>query len=153
VKGTCLATVRAVAQAYPLIPRERILRDLLRKSPGDEGKWFAAAKELGLYDLAVERVRDSPRRSEDAGARRPRSLRTGSGIRAGAPVAALRSVTLGYGCEIAALDVWTAYHAARKAAELLGQVTEIRIVIRARLAMARPDSFVRQVLGREPELN
>jgi hypothetical protein len=33
----------------PLIPRERILRDVIRQSPGDEGKWIAAAKELGPY--------------------------------------------------------------------------------------------------------
>ena len=153
VKGTYLATFRAVAQAYPLIPRERILRDLIRQSPGDGGKWFAAAKELGLYDLALELVRDSPcdpktlaRAARDHCERDP-------AFAVGAAVAALRWLTLGYGYEIAALDVWTAYHAARKAAEILGQVTEIRMIIRELLATARPDSFVRQVLGRELELN
>lgn len=58
--GTYLATFREVTKAYPCVPREEILRDLIRQSPGDEGKWFTAAKELGLYDLVLELVRDSP---------------------------------------------------------------------------------------------
>ena len=44
--GTYLATFRNVAKAYPSIWREQILSDLIKASPGDEGKWFATAKEL-----------------------------------------------------------------------------------------------------------
>ncbi len=55
--------------------------------------------------------------------------------------------------EITALDVWTASHAACKAAEILGQVTEIQMIIHKLVATAQPDSFVCQVLGREPGLN
>jgi hypothetical protein len=47
--GTYLATFRAVAKAYPSIPRAQVLSDLIDRSPGDEGKWFATAKELGMY--------------------------------------------------------------------------------------------------------
>src|SRR5438132_4230826 len=37
-----------------------ILRDLIRTTPGEEGKWFAAAKEEGLYDVALAVARSSP---------------------------------------------------------------------------------------------
>ncbi len=150
--GTYLATFRAVAQAYPSVAGEQILRDLIRQSPGEEGKWFAAAKELGLYDLALQLVQDSPcdpktlaRAARDHTERDPE-------FAVGAALAALRWLTLGYGYEITALEVWTAYHAARKAAETLGQATEIQTMIRGLLASAQPDTFVRQVLGRELEL-
>jgi len=38
----------------------QILSDLIAQSPGDEGKWFATAKDFGLYELALTLVRDCP---------------------------------------------------------------------------------------------
>jgi hypothetical protein len=46
--GTYLATFRAVARKYPHKSSREILHDLVQTTPGDEGKWFAAAKEEGL---------------------------------------------------------------------------------------------------------
>jgi len=149
VGRTYLATFREVAKTYPSVPREQILRDLIRRSPGHEGKWFTAAKELRLYDLALELVGDSPcdpktlaRAARDHAEREP-------AFAVGAALASLRWLTLGYGYEITALDVWNAYRAARKAAEALGQVNEIQAIIRKLISSERPDDFVRQVLGRE----
>ena len=149
VGGTYLATFREVAKAYPCVPREQILRDLIRRSPGDEGKWFTAAKELRLYDIALELVRDSPcdpktlsRAARDHAEREPT-------FAVGAALASLRWLTLGYGYEVTALDVWNAYRAARKAAEALGQVNEIQAIIHKLIGSERPNGFVRQVLGRE----
>jgi len=45
--GTYLATFRAVAKKYPHKPVREILGDLVSISPGEEGKWFAAAKDAG----------------------------------------------------------------------------------------------------------
>ena len=42
--GTYLATFRAVAKKYPSKGATEILGDLVKSTPGDEGKWFAAAK-------------------------------------------------------------------------------------------------------------
>lgn len=67
----------------------------------------------------------------------------------GAALASLRWLTLGYGHEVTALDVWNAYGAARKAAEALGQIDEVQTIIRKLIGPDRPDGFVRQVLGRE----
>ncbi len=149
VGGTYLATFREVAKTYPGAPREQILRDLVRRSPGNEGKWFTAAKELRLYDLALELVRDSPcdpktlaRAARDHAGREP-------AFAVGAALAALHWLTLGYGYEITALDVWSAYHAAVKAAENLGQVGEVQTIIHDLIATSGPDTFVHQVLGRE----
>lgn len=147
--ATYLATFREVAKAYPRVPREQILRDLIRRSPGDESKWFTAAKELGLYDLALQLVRDShcdpktlTRAARDHAEREP-------AFAVGAALASLRWLTLGYGYEVTALDVWNAYGAARTAAEALGQINEVQAIIRKLIGSDRPDGFVRQVLGRE----
>ncbi|MDB6106284.1 MAG: hypothetical protein JWO52_6283 [Gammaproteobacteria bacterium] len=147
--GTYLATFREIAKAYPNIAREQILRDLIQRSPGDEGKWFAAAKELHMFDLALELVQDSPcdpktltRAARDHAEREP-------AFAEGAGIAALRWLSLGFGYEITALDVWSAYHAALKAAEALSRAEETKAIIRNLVAAERPDGFVRQVLGRE----
>jgi hypothetical protein len=147
--GTYLARFRAVAAAYPDIGRERILRDLIARSPGDEGKWFTAAKELRLYDLALELVRDSPcdpktlSRAANAHVERHPEFAEGAGL------AALRWLVQDYGFEITALDVWGAFHATLKAAATLGRAGKTREAVRDLVATEQPDGFVRQVLGRE----
>ena len=50
---THIATYRAIAKRYPLIEPQRILADLIASSPGQEGKWFATAKTLKQFDLAL----------------------------------------------------------------------------------------------------
>ena len=56
---THLATFRAMAKKYPDRPAAGILRDLIATEPGAEGKWFAAAKDAGLLDLAASLARRS----------------------------------------------------------------------------------------------
>jgi hypothetical protein len=150
--GTYLATFRSVAKAYPGIPRTQILSDLIEGSPGDEGKWFATAKELGMYDVALRLVRESPcdpktlaRAARDFAEREP-------GFAYGAGLAALHWLTLGHGYEITSIDVWGAYHSTLKAAEHLGTLSESKQNIRQLVAQEAAGGFVRQVLGRELEL-
>jgi len=52
-RGTYLATFRAVAKKYPHKDAHELLADLAATTPGEEAKWFAAAKEAGLYDEAL----------------------------------------------------------------------------------------------------
>jgi len=47
-------------KAYPQKQPREILADLVETTPGDEGKWFAAAKEAGLYDEALELAGRAP---------------------------------------------------------------------------------------------
>ena len=51
--NTHIATFRAIAKRYPLIAPEHILGDLIASTPGQEGKWFATARTLKQYDLAL----------------------------------------------------------------------------------------------------
>jgi len=51
--STYLATFRAVASKYPHNCTTDILNDLVATTPGDEGKWFAAAKDAGLFTEAL----------------------------------------------------------------------------------------------------
>ena len=50
---TNLATFRALTKRYPDRDRRQTLIDLI-KTRGDKGKWFAAAKDAGLLDIALE---------------------------------------------------------------------------------------------------
>ena len=58
--STYLATFRAVASKYPDRAPSDILRDLVASTPGEEGKWFAAAKSAGLYEEAIELANRTP---------------------------------------------------------------------------------------------
>lgn len=58
--GTYLATFRAICKKYPRRTTESILANLVDRTPGEEGKWFAAAKDAKLYDLALDLARKSP---------------------------------------------------------------------------------------------
>ncbi len=51
--STGLATFRAIARKYPGRDRKTILSDLAGAS-GDPGRWFAAAKDAGFLDLALQ---------------------------------------------------------------------------------------------------
>jgi hypothetical protein len=37
-----------------------LLGDLVATTPGDEGKWFATAKEVGLFDEAIRLANQTP---------------------------------------------------------------------------------------------
>jgi hypothetical protein len=58
--GTYLAWFRTVAKKYPHKSPAAILSDLVRHTPGDEGKWFAAAKEAKLFDEAITLANRTP---------------------------------------------------------------------------------------------
>jgi hypothetical protein len=55
-----IATFRSLAKRYPGIAPSRILRDLIASTRGEEGKWFATAKTLKRFDLALALARRSP---------------------------------------------------------------------------------------------
>ena len=58
--ATYLGWFRAVAKKYPDKPAPAVLADLVRHTPGDEGKWFAAAKDAKLFDEAVALANAAP---------------------------------------------------------------------------------------------
>jgi hypothetical protein len=139
-------TYRSIVRKYPERERAQILRDLIAATPGEEGKWFAAAKEAGQLEMAGELANQSPcdpktliRAARDFVEKNP-----GFALTAG--LAALRWLSAGYGYEVSGADVWAAYSHTMTAAEHLGRHEEVRERVRA---LAANKGFVAQVLSRE----
>ena len=147
--GTYLATFRAVAKKYPHKSAGQILADLVRTTPGDEGKWFAAAKEAGLYDEALTLARRTPcdpktltRAARDFAEQQP-------AFAVDAGLLALHWLVKGYGYDITGADVWAAYSITMKAAEKNGTIMETREKVKALVASEGPAGFVAGIIGRE----
>lgn len=149
-RASHLATYRALAAKYPRKRPEELLEDLVASTPGDEGKWFATAKEMGLFDEAIRLANRTPcdprtlaRAARDFAGRRPEFA-----LEAG--LAALRWLVEGYGYEITGADVWAAYANTMKAAEAAGRTGEVREQIRGLIAGETfGERFVTRILGRE----
>lgn len=147
-RPTYLATFRAVADKYPHKRPAEILADLAATTPGSAGKWFAAAKEAGLYDEALALAAGTPtdplvlsRAARDYAETRP-AFAVEAGLRA------LRWLAAGYGYEITWVDVVNAYDHTMKAAERLGAAEETRQRIRQLLLDGSPVSpLVRRQIG------
>ena len=147
---TYLATFRAIVKKYPHKKPADILKDLVASTPGNEGKWFAAAKSAGLYDEAIELANCTPcdpktltRAARDMAETEPRFA-----VEAG--VAALRWLVEGYGYEVTGLDVRAAYDCTMKAAENLGCRPETFQRIRELVAGENfGERFVTRILGHE----
>jgi hypothetical protein len=102
--GTYIATFRAITAKYPLIEPKTILADLVAGTPGDAGKWFAAAKSAGLLAEAAELARVHPcdpktltRAARDFAASKPEFARS-------VGLAALQWLLRGYGYDVTAQD-------------------------------------------------
>jgi hypothetical protein len=109
-QGTFLATFRAMTNKYPQIDPTAILGDLVAGTPGEEGKWFAAAKSAGLLAEAAELARTSPcdpktltRAARDFAASKPEFARS-------VGLAALQWLLCGYGYDLTAQDVVDAFN-------------------------------------------
>jgi hypothetical protein len=134
---TFLATFRAIAKKYPTQGPAKILDDLVASTPGQEGKWFAAAKDAGLYDEAIALAQRTPsdprtltRAARDFAAMQPRFA-----VEAG--LAALRWIAADYGYEITSVDVLDACSGTLAAARNGGCIDEIEGRIRALIAGPR----------------
>ncbi len=141
--GTHLATFRAIANKYPSKSAEIILRDLAARTPGAEGQWFAAAKDAGLYDLALEWVNQSPtdprtlmRAARDFREKAPTFVM-------GAGMAALRWIAAGHGYQITEEETLEAYHLAAEAAAAAGMdPTQFKQEVKTLLAKAAYGPFM-----------
>lgn len=147
---TSLATFRAMAKKYPHKDTTEVLADLIRSTPGDEGKWFATARQLKLYDLAVKLANHSPcepatlnRAARDHVASHPEFALE-------VALASLRWLAQGWGYEVTSADVHAAHDYATQAAGALGKQDETRKRSLEIVAGDHsPGAFVRQVLGRK----
>jgi len=51
--GTYLNIYRGICKKYPTVDKRKVLLDLIERT-GNKGKWFAAAKAAGQFDIALE---------------------------------------------------------------------------------------------------
>ena len=146
--NTYVAWFRTVTKKYPQKPPGEILADLVKLTPGQEGKWFAAAKSAGFFDEAIELANQSPCAPQTLirSARDFEKFRPDFALEAG--IAALRWLTEGYGYEITSVDVLDAYRHTTQAAENAGCSDETMQRIRDIVAAEPPgERFVTKVLG------
>ena len=146
---TYLATFRAISKKYPDVPAARLLADLVATTPGQEAKWFAAAKDAGLYDEALVLAGRGPcdpktltRAARDFADKRPAFARD-------VGLLALRWLIEGYGYDVTSTDVWAAYTATMTAAGASGGAKKTEQQVRELLAAERPPFFVTEVLRTE----
>lgn len=148
--GTYLRWFRAVVRKYPSVPPTMVLSDLVRLTPGDEGKWFAAAKDAKLFDEAIALANQTPcdpktltRAARDFAETHPEFA-----VEAG--LAALRWLVRGYGYEMTSADVWAAYTHTVRAAANAPAAGEIQSRIRALIDSADArGGFVAKIIGRD----
>jgi hypothetical protein len=146
---TNLATFRAIVKKYPSKSKESILRDLVASEPGQEGKWFAAAKDAGFFELAIELANRSPsdprtltRAARDFAVEQPK-------FALAAGMTALRGIANGWGYDITGIDVLDAYAAVMAAAGAAGvDQTVVKADVRAIVAVGGGE-FVGRILGRQ----
>jgi hypothetical protein len=148
---TNLATFKAIVKKYPHLPRETILRDLVASQPSQEGKWFAAAKDAGFFELAIELANRSPadprtlvRAARDYAVERPE-------FALAAGMTGLRGIANGYGFDITGVDVLDAYAAVMLAAGAAGvDAAVVKADVRALIAAScGRGEFIGRVLGRQ----
>lgn len=147
---TYLATFRAIARKYPHKAANEILNDLVASTPGEEGKWFAAAKSAGLYEEAIALVKRTPcdPRTLTRAAKEMYATQPDFAVEAG--MAALGWLVAGYGYEITAMEVREAYNYTIRAAEIRGCKHEICDRIRKLVEIqASGERYVLTVIGKE----
>lgn len=146
---TNLATFRAIVKKYPQMAPATILRDLVGSQPGEEGKWFAAAKDAGFFELAIELANRGPtdprtltRAARDFAVKRP-------DFAMAAGMAALKGIMRGYGYDITGMDVLDAYATVMQAAAGVPIDDEVaKANVRALIAVSGTSgAFVQRVLA------
>jgi len=148
--GTYLATFRGVSKKYPHKAAREVLADLVKTTPGDEGKWFAAAKDAGLYEEALLLAGRTPCDPKTLSTAARDHAVTEPAFAVGAGMLALQWLVMGYGYEITSVDVWDAYRATLSAADRLGSSAEVKGRVRNMVAAENArDRFAAKVLAGE----
>jgi hypothetical protein len=146
--NTNIATFRAIAKRYPGIEPSRILGDLIVSTPGEEGKWFATAKTLKQYDLALALARRAPVDPKTLVRAARDHVKNQPVFALEVALMALYWMARGEGYELTGADVGAARDHAVAAAEILGSGTQFSERIDGSVAGdGTAARWVRQCLG------
>ena len=133
--------------------QHEILEDLIESTPGEEGKWFATAKSLGLLPLALKLAHQSPCEPKTLNRAAGDYLDKNPKFALGVAIASLHWIVEGWGYEITGSDVYSAYDYAMKAAESLGITDQVKAdIVKIVSADHSPGMSVRNILGRHLDL-
>jgi len=148
VGNSYIARFRSVAKRYPMKDKSQILSDLIATTPGEDGKWFVTAKELELYDLALELANRSPCDPKKLTRAARDYLDPEPAFALRSAIAALRWLSEGWGYEVTSVDVAEAYDRAMDAAARLNRVDDVTKRIRQLVEASDNASvrFVREVV-------
>lgn len=125
-KSTFLASYRALRKKYPTIDAREMLMHCIAQTPGEEGKWFAAARHAGFLELAQDIATKYTTE--------PKTLISAAKDHAGKDpdfainigLIAIRNLNAGIGYdEPTAGDIIAAYRAVMQAAETSGKQVEV----------------------------
>jgi hypothetical protein len=149
-QNSYLSTYRAIAKKYPSLLPQRILMDLIEASPGEESKWFATAKDLGLLELALKLAREGPCDPKTLSRAARDHVQSNPEFAMNVGLAALAWLFKGYGYEVSSVDVWAAYESTIKAAQVIGEEEQVRsrIFEAVQTGLAKRN-WVADVLARE----
>ncbi len=147
--ATYAAWFRAVLRKYPEREPATVLDDLVAETPGEEGKWFAAAKDAKLFEKAIALANLTPCSPQTLTRAARDFAETNPTFALEAGVTAIRWLAQGYGYEITALDVHSAHTQTMNAARRVGRADEIRVLIRKYVAESPLRDFMTTVLGWE----
>lgn len=143
---TNLATFRAIVKKYPHKKPKDVLHDLIKSAPDNKGKWFAAAKTAGFFDLATELVSKNPADPKTLARAAKEYVDKNPNFAIEAGMASLRWINEGYGYEISGADVLMAFSAIMIAAKNAG-IAEVVIKEKIRQRIAKqPGSYMQEVL-------
>jgi hypothetical protein len=144
--STGLATFRAIVRKYPSRDPRAILLNL-GESSGDPGRWFAAAKDAGFLDIALE-FANTGRTDPRTLSRAARDfLRKDARFSLQVGRLAIQRMLEGYGYELTGVDAIDAYDHLMAAARELGVASQARADVLA-LAAKHPGEAFSDVLIR-----
>jgi len=146
--NTHIATFRAIAKRYPGIEPSRILGDLVASTPGEEGKWFATAKTLKQYELALALARRAPVDPKTLVRAARDHVKNQPAFALEVALMSLYWMARGEGYELTGTDVGAAREHAAAAAETLGAGAHLGERIAVNVAgEGTAARWVRQCLG------
>jgi tetratricopeptide (TPR) repeat protein len=148
-RGTGLATFQALARKYPSKDKAAILADLVASIPGEEGRWFATARAIGLLDPALELARRAPcePKTLNRAARDHREKDPHFALEAA--LLSLKWLSQGYGYEVSTLDAHEALGYVLSTSAALELTEQTRARLRAIVAPhSKCDPTVRELVTR-----
>lgn len=141
-----IGTYRALAKKYPELDPQKLFAHLVAAHPGEEGKWFATAKTLKLFEEATRLAWASPCDSRTLTRAAKTHATTHPVFALECALAAVYWVAMGHGYDLTPLDVTEPWDIAQRISQTLGKQDRVSEVLEVALVQGRQSAWVRTVL-------